>query len=55
MPEADLVSYDHVSKVTQSFIVDSNLSENSVYSFRVLVANTVGVASTNNTTFCELL
>ena len=30
-----------------------NLSENADYSFRILVANTVGIVSTNNTHFCK--
>ena len=47
------VSSCYVFGVEFFFTVDSGLSENAVYSFRVLVANAVGVASTNYTTFCE--
>ena len=37
-----------------SFTFDAgNLSENAEYSFRILVANTVGIISTNNTHFCK--
>ena len=30
-----------------------NLSENTKYSYRVLVSNSVGVVSTNSSQFCE--
>ena len=30
-----------------------NFSENAEYSFRISVANTVGIVSTNNTHFCK--
>ena len=42
-----------VSALTKNFIISGNLSENVVYSFRVLVSNIVGVVSTDKRMFCK--
>ena len=39
----------------ENFSVNDDLSENTVYSFRIHVANTVGIVSTNDRQFCKLL
>lgn len=43
------------ASITERFTVLGNLSENAAYSFRVLVANTVGTVSTNDRHFCKSL
>ena len=37
-----------------SFTLSGNLSDNAGYSFEILVANSVGIVSTNDTHFCKL-
>ena len=34
--------------------ISGNLSENTAYSFRILVSNSVGVVASNRTHFCKL-
>ena len=47
--------YFKVSVLPQVENLVHNLSENANYSFRVLVSNSVGVVSTDNSQFCEFL
>ena len=42
-----------LSNSKETFRIDGNMSENAIYLFRVLVANTVGVASSNHKLLCE--
>ena len=35
-------------------VTRGNLSENTAYSFRILVSNSVGLVASNRTHFCEL-
>ena len=37
----------------QNITVNSNISENTLYTFRVLASNSVGVVSTKEMSFCE--
>ena len=37
-----------------SFTLAGNLSDTTDYSFKILVANSVGIVSTNDTHFCKL-
>ena len=37
-----------------SFTLAGNLSDNADYYFKILVANSVGIVSTNDTHFCKL-
>ena len=37
-----------------NFTFTGNLSDNTDYSFKILVANSVGIVSTNDTHFCKL-
>ena len=39
----------------ENFTIGDNLSENVAYSFRIQVANTVGVVSTSDRQFCKIL
>ena len=52
-PSPELLVQLFVSAPRENFVVISSLSENAVYSFRVLVSNSVGVASSTSREFCE--
>ena len=50
---ADVLVQSFILALTENLVGAGNLSENAVYSFRVLVSNIVGSVSSDRKIFCE--